>query len=61
MVARSPDDTFRLEVVDELVAEFQKLEARRSWLERPSMKIRVLLLGPPFNQARKADPLDKAT
>jgi hypothetical protein len=32
-LGRSPDETFRVEVVDELVAKFWKLEERRSRLE----------------------------
>jgi hypothetical protein len=32
-LARSPDEIFRVEVVGELVAGFQKLEERCSWLE----------------------------
>jgi hypothetical protein len=57
----SPDETFRVIVVGELVAEFQRLEERRSRLERPSVSIYNLLLRPPHGQARLADYLDKAT
>jgi hypothetical protein len=32
-LGRSPNDTFRVEVVVELVAKFQKLEEQRSRLE----------------------------
>jgi hypothetical protein len=51
MLGRSPDKIFRVDVVDELVAEFRKLEERRSWLERPGVRICDLLLGPPSSQA----------
>jgi hypothetical protein len=59
-LGRSPDETFQVEVVDELVAEFRKLEERRSRFEWPGMRIYDLLLGPPSGQARLADHLDKA-
>jgi hypothetical protein len=45
----SPSNTFRVEVVSELAAEFQKMEDRCSWLEQPP------------SQVRPADRLDKAT
>jgi hypothetical protein len=48
---RSPNDTFRVEVVGELVAEFQKLEEQRPWLERPATRICDLLLGLPPGRA----------
>jgi hypothetical protein len=47
----SPNDTFHVEIVGELVATFQKLEEQRSWLERPTVRIYDLLLGLPPNQA----------
>jgi hypothetical protein len=40
VLGRSPDETFWVEVVDELIDEFQKLE------EQPGVKICSLLLGP---------------
>jgi hypothetical protein len=43
-LGRSPNDTFHVEVVGELVAEFQRLEERHSWLERPVVRICDLLL-----------------
>jgi hypothetical protein len=43
----SPNDTFLMEVVGELVAKFQKLEEQCSRLERPAMRIYDLLLRPP--------------
>jgi hypothetical protein len=57
----SPDETFRVEVVGELVAEFQKLEERCSRLEWPRMRICDLLLGPLSSRDRLADHLDEAT
>jgi hypothetical protein len=52
--------TFRMEVVDEMVAEFQKQEERRSWLERPSARVYDLILGPPSNWTLLADRLEEA-
>jgi hypothetical protein len=43
----SPDKTFRVEVVDELILEFLKLEERCSRLERPGARNYDMLLGPP--------------
>jgi hypothetical protein len=59
-LGHSPDETFRLEVVGELVAEFQKLEEWRSRLERPGARVYDLLLLPPHGQVRLADRLDEA-
>jgi hypothetical protein len=56
---RSPNNTFHVEVVRELVTEFQKMEDRRSWLERPTTVICDLLLGLPPGRARLADRLDE--
>jgi hypothetical protein len=47
----SPSDTFHVEVVGELAAEFQKMEDRHSQLERPTMMICDLLPGPPTGRA----------
>jgi hypothetical protein len=44
----SADETFWVEVMDELVAEFWRLEELCSWLERPGSRICNLLLGPPL-------------
>jgi hypothetical protein len=55
-----PDETFWVEVMDELVAEFWRLEELCLRLERPGMRICDLLLGSPLSQARWADHLDKA-
>jgi hypothetical protein len=38
-LGHSSNDTFRVEVVGELVADFQKLEERRSRLERLGVRI----------------------
>jgi hypothetical protein len=51
VLGRSPSDTFHVEVVSELVAEFYKMEDSRSRLERPAVRICDLLLGPPPGQA----------
>jgi hypothetical protein len=56
----SPNDTFHMEVVGELVAKFQKLDERSSQLERPAMRIYDLLLGPPPSRDRLANHLDEA-
>jgi hypothetical protein len=58
-LGRSPSNTFHVEVMHELATEFQKMEDRRSWLERPTVTICVLLLGPWTGQARLADHLDE--
>jgi hypothetical protein len=55
-----PDETLQVEVMDELVAEFQRLEELCSLHECPSMRICDLLLGPPLGQARWANHLDEA-
>jgi hypothetical protein len=60
MLRRSLNETFHVEVVDEMVAEFQKLEEWRSWLERSGSRIWDLLLGPPFGQAQLTDCLNEA-
>jgi hypothetical protein len=59
-LGRSPNETFQVEVVDELLAEFWRQEERRSCLERPSMRVCDMLLGPPSDQARLADRLEEA-
>jgi hypothetical protein len=61
MLGHSPSDTFCVEVLGELAAEFQKMEDRCSRLEWPVMRICDLLLGPPIGWARLVDRLDEAT
>jgi hypothetical protein len=61
MLGCSPTETSRVEVMDELVAEFWRLEELCSWLEGPSVRICDPLLGPPLDQAQWADRLDEAT
>jgi hypothetical protein len=56
----SPDEIFYVEVVGELVAEFQMMDKWCSWLEWPTVRICDILLGPPPGQARPADHLDEA-
>jgi hypothetical protein len=46
VLGHSPRETFRMEVMGELVTEFQRLEELCSWLEWPGMRICDLLLGP---------------
>jgi hypothetical protein len=48
-------EAFQVEVLDELVAEFQKLEERRSHLKRPSMRVYNHILGPHSGRAWLAD------
>jgi hypothetical protein len=61
VLGHSPDETFQVEVVGELVTEFYRLEELCSRLERPGVRICDLLLGLPLGQARWADRLDEAT
>jgi hypothetical protein len=57
---RSPNKTFQVEVVGELVAEFQKLEEWSSFLKQPGVRICDVLLGPPSGRVRLADRLEEA-
>jgi hypothetical protein len=50
LLGRSPSETFRVEVVGKLAAEFQKMENQRLRLERPVMRIYGLLLRPPIGR-----------
>jgi hypothetical protein len=61
VLGRSPGNTSRVEVVGELVTEFQKVEGRRSKLEWPTARIYDLLLRPPPGRAWLAGRLDEAT
>jgi hypothetical protein len=61
VLGRSLGNTAHAEMVNELVAEFQKLEMRRLKLERPVAWILDLLLGPPPSRAWLANHLDEAT
>jgi hypothetical protein len=56
----SPNGTLCVDIMGELVTEFQKLEEQTSRLERLVVRINDLLLGPPPGQARLADHLDEA-
>jgi hypothetical protein len=60
VLGRSPAETSQVDVVGELVAEFQMLEELCSRLERPGVRICDLLLGLPLGLARWADRLDEA-
>jgi hypothetical protein len=59
-LGHSSDETFQVEVVGELVAEFWKPDKRSSRLEWPGMRTYDLLVGPPPGRARLVDHLDKA-
>jgi hypothetical protein len=61
VLGHSPDETFQVEVVGELVTEFYRLEELCSRLERSGVRICDLLLGLPLGQARWAGRLDEAT
>jgi hypothetical protein len=60
VLGRSLRDIFRVEVMGELAAKFQKMEDRRSWLQWPITRVCDLLLGPPPDRARLVDHLDEA-
>jgi hypothetical protein len=51
VLGHSPDETLQVEDMDELVAEFQRLEELFSRLERPGTRIYDLVLGLPLGQA----------
>jgi hypothetical protein len=48
VLQRSLNEAFRVEVVDEMLAEFWELVERRSHLENSGMKICELILRPPL-------------
>jgi hypothetical protein len=60
VLGHSPGDTFRVDVMDKLAAELQKMEDQRSRLEWPTMRVSNLLLGPLLGRARLVDHLDEA-
>jgi hypothetical protein len=60
VLGRSPDKTSRVEVMNELTANFRRLEELCSRLEGSGVRICDLLLGRPPGRARWADHLDKA-
>jgi hypothetical protein len=51
VLGRSLDETFQVEIVGKLVAEFRKLKEQCSCLVRPGMRICDLLLGMPPGRA----------
>jgi hypothetical protein len=61
VLRHSPDETFQVEVMDELVAKFRRLAELWSLLEQTGTRICDLLLGLPLGQARWADRLAEAT
>jgi hypothetical protein len=46
-----PNETFQVQVMDELIAKFWKQQERRSHLERPGVRVYDLIIGPPFGRA----------
>jgi hypothetical protein len=60
VLGHSPNETFWVEVMNELVAKFLRLEELSSRLEGPGRRIYDMLLGPPPSQARWADRLAEA-
>jgi hypothetical protein len=60
VLGRSPNNIPRVEVVGELVAKMHRVEGCHSKLERPSAKIRELLLRPSLGRAWQADHLEEA-
>jgi hypothetical protein len=51
VLGHSPNETFWVKVVDELVVKIGKLEERHSQLEQLRVRICNLLLGPPSSRA----------
>jgi allophanate hydrolase subunit 1 len=51
MLEYTPNEVFRVEVVDDMIAKFWKQEERQSHLERPSTRVYDMILGPPFGWA----------
>jgi hypothetical protein len=60
VLGRSLDETSRVEIMNELIAKFQKLEELCSRLEGHGKRICRLLLGPPPSHACWADCLEEA-
>jgi hypothetical protein len=60
VLGHSPNETFQMEVINELVVEFRRLEELCSRLEGPSVRIYDLLLRPLPSQAWWDDRLDAA-
>jgi hypothetical protein len=61
VLGHSSNETFWVEVTNELVTKFWRLEELCSQLKGPGARICDLLLGPLPSQARWADHLDEAT
>jgi hypothetical protein len=60
VLGRLLGETSRVEVVNELVTKFQRLEELCSRLKGPSMRIYALLIGLLASQSRWANHLDEA-
>jgi hypothetical protein len=54
-------EELQVEVADELVSEFRKLEEWQSRFEKPDVRVCNLILGSPFGQARLVNHLEEAT
>jgi hypothetical protein len=61
VLGRSPNETFWVEIVDELIAKFWRQEEWRSCFERPGARVYDLILGPPSNWARLMNQMEEAT
>jgi hypothetical protein len=57
MLRCSPTEALWVDIVDELVAEFQKQEQQCLCLEKSGVRVCDLILGPPSNWVRLADQL----
>jgi hypothetical protein len=47
VLRRSPTETLRVDIVNEMVVVFQKQEEQRSHLKKSSVRVCDLILGPP--------------
>jgi hypothetical protein len=56
----SPTEAFQVDVVDEMLAEFQEQVQWRSHLDKSTMRICDLIPGPPSSLIRLADCLEEA-
>jgi hypothetical protein len=59
MLGRLPNEAVRVEVVDELIAEFQRQEEWCSFLERPGTRVCDLILGLPSGRTQLGDWLEE--
>jgi hypothetical protein len=54
-----PTDAFGMDVVEEMLIEFQEQEERRSRLEKSGVRIRDLILGPSSSRVWLVDCLEE--